>query len=75
MAITKLTRHNRCESAITWQDPTLNKHYARLECIDPKCKHKKKHIQWLSLDDAITLAEHGVVQLNLPIAPQACEIF
>ena len=68
MAITKkLTKHESCTLQVEWLDPTQQRHYARLVCIDPNCKHKFKWIQWLNLTDAITLVEdYGIAQTPQP---------
>ena len=69
MAIRKTScKHDACSVQVEWLDPTQNHHYAKLVCIDKNCKHKRKWIQWLSLDDAITLVDDfGVAQTEEPV--------
>jgi hypothetical protein len=66
--ITSKQIHDQCTVSVEWLDPSENMAYAKLVCTDPNCTRKKKWIQWLSLDDAITLTEDmGIAQLNKPI--------
>jgi len=76
MAITKkLTKHENCQMLVDWLVPT-QRHSAKLMCIDPNCKRKRKWIQWLSLDDAITLVEdYGVAQTQQPVITDWAEAF
>ena len=74
--ITKKKIHDPCTVAVEWLDPSSNKHYAKLICVDANCTHKKKFVQWLSNDDAIELVEDlHISQVNQPIPMQAGELF
>lgn len=63
--ITKLKYHENCDVQIVigynWR------HYAHLECCDPKCKRKKRWIQWLNGDDLEFLKTLGVPVKDSPV--------
>ena len=67
MAITKKKIHNLCTVGVEWLEPD-HMAYAKLVCVDSNCTHKKKFVQWLSLDDAVVLVEDlGITEINDPI--------
>lgn len=56
--ITKLKHHDNCEVQIVFGLSPY--HHAHLECCDPKCKHKRRWIQWLNPSDTDELRYMGI---------------
>jgi hypothetical protein len=63
--ITKITKHDKCQVRIVLGYSHV--HYAHLECCDPKCKRKKKFIQWIGARDHQYLEKIGIPAVESPV--------
>jgi hypothetical protein len=58
MKLARITKHENCAMGIKyetnytdyydWLTSGWTQHFARLVCVDPNCKHKKKYVKFLN---------------------------